>query len=142
MSEYYTVSLNYIPFVYLCAGCTHYSWHLGIEDVGDCRLRTGKVSNVTAKFSGIKENICGFIPVLFYEYKWTVGCEFDDEPLSIEASVTRFGENSPLCQNFTSLWQLFGGLFLIWQNSKPTLAKLLHCFWANFHCWKWPNIET
>ena len=56
-------------------------------------------------------------------------------------SVTIFGEISPLWQNFTSLWQLFGGLFLIWQNSQPTLVNLLH-YWAKFHCCKWPNIET
>ena len=57
------------------------------------------------------------------------------------SSVTRFGENSPLWQYFTSLWQLLGGLFLIWQNNKSTLANLLH-YWTNFHCWKWPNIES
>ena len=38
------------------------------------------------------------------------------------------------------LWQIFNGLFLIWQNAEPTLANLLH-YWANFHCCKWPNLE-
>ena len=50
-------------------------------------------------------------------------------------SVTRFGKISPLWQNFTSLWTNFDGSFLIWQNIKPILANLLHC-WANFHCCK------
>ena len=37
-------------------------------------------------------------------------------------SVTRFGEIAPLWQNFTSLWQIFDTLFLIWQNVEPTLV--------------------
>ena len=41
-----------------------------------------------------------------------------------ETSVTRFGENSPLWQKFTSIWQIFAGLFLIWQNAENTLANL------------------
>ena len=53
-------------------------------------------------------------------------------------SVTKF---SPLSQYFASLWQNFEGLFLIWQNIKPTLPHLFH-HWANFHCYKWSNIET
>ena len=40
------------------------------------------------------------------------------------ASVTRFGEISPLWLKFTSLGQIFDGLFLIWQNSMATLANL------------------
>ena len=58
----------------------------------------------------------------------------------VGSSVTRFGESLPLCQKFTSLWQIFDGLFIIWQNAEPTLANLWH-YWANFHCYKWPNIE-
>ena len=30
---------------------------------------------------------------------------------------------------------------LIWQNAEPTLANSLH-YWANFQCFKWPNIEN
>ena len=45
------------------------------------------------------------------------------------------------CKNFTSLWQIFEGLFLSWQNGEPTLANVWH-YWANFHCCKCPNIET
>ena len=55
-------------------------------------------------------------------------------------SVTRFGEMLPLWQKFTSLWQIFDCLFLIWQNAEPTFANLWH-YWAIFHCCKWPNIE-
>ena len=55
-------------------------------------------------------------------------------------SVTRFCEISPLWQKFTSRWQIFDGLFLIWQNAQPTLANLWHN-WDNFHCCKWPKIE-
>ena len=39
-------------------------------------------------------------------------------------SVTKFGEISPLWQKLTSLWLIFAGLFLIWQNAYPTLANL------------------
>ena len=46
----------------------------------------------------------------------------DRNDVSIEkivSSVTRFDEISPL-------WQHFEGLFLIWQNIKPTLENWLH----------------
>ena len=59
----------------------------------------------------------------------------------LPSRVTRFGKISPFWQKFTSLWQIFDGVFLIWSNSKPSLTNLLH-YWANFHCYKWPNIET
>ena len=48
------------------------------------------------------------------------------------SSVTRFGKILPLWQRFTSIWQFFDSLFLIWQNAEPTLANLVH-FWANLH---------
>ena len=38
---------------------------------------------------------------------------------------------SPQWQNFTSLWQMFDGSFLIWQNVERTWAKLIQ-YWANF----------
>ena len=60
--------------------------------------------------------------------------------MSFMTSVTRFGEISPLWQKFTSLWTIFDGLFLNWQNAEPTLANWKR-FWANFHYCKWPNIE-
>ena len=57
-------------------------------------------------------------------------------------SVIRFDEISPLWQKFTRLWQIFEGLFLIWQNIRPTLAHFVH-HWAIFHCCKiWPNMQT
>ena len=37
-------------------------------------------------------------------------------------SVTRFGEISPLGQNFKKIRQNFEGLFFVWQNFVPTLA--------------------
>ena len=52
-----------------------------------------------------------------------------------------------ICRNFATLVKCykssahFDGLFLILQNSKPTLANLLRNR-ANFHGCKWPNIET
>ena len=33
----------------------------------------------------------------------------------------------------------FKGLYDIWQSCEHTLGKFV-CFWANFHCCKWPNI--
>ena len=40
----------------------------------------------------------------------------------LEISVTIFGEISPPWEKFTSLWQFFDSLFLIWQNAEPTIA--------------------
>ena len=45
------------------------------------------------------------------------------------------------CCHFGKILQSFEGLFLIWQIIKTTLANLLH-YWAKFHCYKWPNIDT
>ena len=43
--------------------------------------------------------------------------------LQPQSSVTIFGEISPLWHNFKSLEQIFEGLFCIWQDFYPTLAK-------------------
>ena len=61
-------------------------------------------------------------------------------PTYLPTSVTRFGEILPLWQKFTSLWQIFDGLFLIWHSAELTMANLWH-YWANFHSYKWPNLE-
>ena len=53
-------------------------------------------------------------------------------------SVTRFGEISPILQNFKRFWQIFYYLFLIWQN---VVLNLLHN-WGHFNCCKWTNILT
>ena len=45
--------------------------------------------------------------------------------LTFGLSVTRFGEISPLWQNFTSLWQISGGLHLIWQIVEPTFGEFV-----------------
>ena len=55
-------------------------------------------------------------------------------------SVTRLGKILPLCRNFKSLKQIYQDSFSIWQNFEHTWAILL-CYWAKFHCCKWPNIE-
>ena len=58
----------------------------------------------------------------------------------IVASVTRFGEISPLWQSFKRLWQFVKGLLSIWENFAPSLAKcLLYC--KNFHYCNWPKME-
>ena len=36
-------------------------------------------------------------------------------------NVTRFGEISPKCRHFKSLWQLFDSSLNIWQNVEPSL---------------------
>ena len=56
------------------------------------------------------------------------------------ASVTRFGEISPLLLHFMNVCQMVDGLFCVWQILEPTLAKML-CFWEAFQCFTWPNIE-
>ena len=56
----------------------------------------------------------------------------------VGTSVTRFCEISPLWHNFKVLGK-FLCVFSIWQNVDPTLAKM-SCYWANLHCWRWPNI--
>ena len=55
--------------------------------------------------------------------------------LQLSGSVTKFGEISPLRQNFKRLWEKLKGLFSIWLNSEHTLANSL-CYWANFQCCK------
>ena len=84
-----------------------------------------KIINCLAK----KDRIYALLPTILSPYT-----------TDILPSVTRFGENLHLLQYFTSLWQIFYGLFLIWQNVEPTLANLVN-YWADFHCLKWPNIE-
>ena len=41
------------------------------------------------------------------------------------------GPVGPDFEKFTSLWQIFDGLFLNWPNNKPTFLNLLH-YLANF----------
>ena len=53
------------------------------------------------------------------------------------ASVTRFGE---IWQYFESLWAISKGLNYYLAKIFAIFGKLL-CFWVNFHCYKWPNIE-
>ena len=43
---------------------------------------------------------------------------------SDEIRVTRFGEISPKCQHFKSLWQLLESLLNIWQNVEFSLEIL------------------
>ena len=62
-----------------------------------------------------------------------------DSP-GIKSSVTRFDEISPVWIILKSLWQFLEDLFSIWSNFEPTLTKNL-CYWANFHCFKWSNIQ-
>ena len=54
--------------------------------------------------------------------------------------MTRFGEISPLLQNFINLCQMVEDLFIAGKNFKPSLAKLLR-FCVAFQCWKGPHIE-
>ena len=53
----------------------------------------------------------------------------------IASSVTRFGENITLVQNFKMV------ILCIWQNFEPNLFQIYYCNWSNFRCCKWPNIE-
>ena len=50
--------------------------------------------------------------------------ERERERESDEISVTRFGEISPKCQHFKSLWQLLESLLNIWQNVEFSLEIL------------------
>ena len=50
------------------------------------------------------------------------GCETAANECLGTTSVTRLGKFSPRGQKFTSLWQIFDGLFLFWQNDETTLA--------------------
>ena len=53
---------------------------------------------------------------------------------SIFSSVTRFGKIKK------SFYPLLEQLFSIWKNCEPTMANISY-LWANFPCYKWPNIE-
>ena len=55
-------------------------------------------------------------------------------------SVTRFGEISPIGQDFKSLWQNFKCLICIWQNYEPNLAQNI-AIWPFFYVVKEPNFE-
>ena len=44
-------------------------------------------------------------------------------------SVTRFGEISPLWQNFNSLWVFLASLFSFRQNIEPNLGNIF-CFFG------------
>ena len=46
-------------------------------------------------------------------------------------SVTRFGDISPIWQNFTSLWQSFNSLFLIWKMM-GVLRQIWNIIWLIF----------
>ena len=56
-------------------------------------------------------------------------------------SVTRFGEIPPLWQIIKNLWPHIQGLFGFGQSFQLTLSQFV-CFWANFNCCKWQNIEN
>ena len=45
-----------------------------------------------------------------------------NDQAEMETSVTRFGNISPIQQDFKSLWENFKRLICIWQNYEPTLA--------------------
>ena len=51
--------------------------------------------------------------------------------LEVVGSVTIFGEMMPLVKILKIVSNF--KVFIIWQNIGPSLA--------NFHCWKWPNVE-
>ena len=63
----------------------------------------------------------------------------------VEASVTRFGEISPLWHDFKNLRQIIDALFSIWQNFNLTLGKIAigqvfivtdgHMLWNNLAIW-------
>ena len=72
------------------------------------------------------------------------------------SSVTRFGEISPLWQNFTSLWQIVDSLFLIWHMlilfgrigyiiglifivANSQILKKILTIWSHWllHFWDW-----
>ena len=55
------------------------------------------------------------------------------------SSVTRLGASSPLWRDLIKLWTFGKGSFTIGQNFEHTLANI-KWFWANVHCYKWPNI--
>ena len=62
------------------------------------------------------------------------------EELIVIASVTRFGEISPIWQYSESLLAISKSLNKYYAKFDIIFDKFL-CFWANFHCYKWPNNE-
>ena len=67
--------------------------------------------------------------------------EWTQSTNSVECSVTKFGEIYHFGKIIQVFLQIFVGWFDIWQSVEATSANLLH-YWVNFHCCKWPNIET
>ena len=60
-----------------------------------------------------RPTVCTFCNLVGQYNFWSQACA---------GSVTRFGEISPLWQNFKSLGNFLNGLFSIWQTFVPTLA--------------------
>ena len=54
--------------------------------------------------------------------------------------VTKFGELSPLLHYFKNILAILKALFTFCQNFEP-IKTIFYAFWANVHCYKWPNIE-
>ena len=59
----------------------------------------------------------------------------------LTGSVTRFGEFSPLWVTIIVLWPFWKCTFSIWQNFFWLILANFICYWADFNCCKWPNIE-
>ena len=55
--------------------------------------------------------------------------------VGLETFLDLFNQCDQIWRNFTSIWHIFKGLFVTWQNAEPTLAILWH-YWTNFHCCK------
>ena len=70
----------------------------------------------------------------------TVGLGQSVFTLQTTTSVTRFGEISPIWQYSASLCIISKSLHQYLAKFYTVFGKLL-CFWANFHCYKLPNIE-
>ena len=83
----------------------------------------------------ICSQICStFVLVLWKEWKWTKrGRVWPICNTSLEG-----GEGGGrMAERFKGCYE---SSLSIWKKFEPTLANLM-CFWANFHCVKWPNIE-
>ena len=128
-------------------GTYHGSWGYSAS-----RLRTLNNFSTTANVLAHNQSIIWKWggAILEYQWHWIILhfikhwqqielCLFSKCADKTPTSVTRFGEISPLWQNFKSLDNFKKALSGIWQKNLPTLAQ--NSYWGNSNSIKCPNIE-
>ena len=73
--------------------------------------------------------------------RMTINCTSYVTPSRTWVQCDQIWQNIATLAAFLNLCQIVEGLFSVWQNFEPTLAKLL-CFGAASQCCEWPNMKN